>query len=211
MDMYSYMIQNLPPLYRTENNLKRYKVIANEMKKLFDRMNNLQLKYIIQTADLETLLVLGDNLNVKKEDYMTTEIYRKFVLIAYSNMFLVPTHNNLMNVIRKITGFHPTMQPLHTFGEQIENDQGLYIAYDVTNDYNTSVLLELEKLVGAGIKIRRDFLYKVEGVTIYPATYLFNNDTINIDCEIKSPSQNWDMKQDLTVASSYLQIANTNV
>lgn len=182
--MYSYMIQNLPPLYRTENNLKRYKVIADEMKKLFDRMNNLQLKYIIQTADLETLLVLGDNLNVKKEDYMTTEIYRKFVLIAYSNMFLVPTHNNLMNVIRKITGLYPTMQPLYTLGSQIENDQGLHIVYDIDTSFNTGVLVELEKLVGAGIKIKREFITRLQGYTVYPASVLYNTDVLSIDCEI---------------------------
>ncbi len=183
MDIYGFILNKLPPIYKTENTLKRYRVIAKELEKLFVTIHNLQFQYLIQTADLEHLLILGENVNVKKEDYMTTEIYRKFVQIAYSNLNFVPTHNELMKVIKKVTGLYPTMIPLPSEGPQIENDQGLHITYDIDTSFNTEVLIELEKLVGAGIKIKRDLITRLEGYQVYPASILYNHDIIEIQAE----------------------------
>lgn len=183
MDMFKYLLQNLPPLYKTENTLKEYKVLSKFFDDIFKKIDDLQYKYIIDRADEKTLNVLGSNIDVLRSLEMDLESYRKILKINYFNMFLVPTHNNFMRATEKVTGFFPYIKPLWTFGSDQTNDQGLYISYDLGLDYNTEVLMKLESLIGAGIKIRRDFLYKMQGVTTYPACAIFDNDILSIKCE----------------------------
>lgn len=206
MNILDFMLKNLPPLYKTENTLKRYKFLGKIFQEVYNKMHNMQYEYIIDMASADILEVLGNNINVPKPLGMDIETYRSILKIAYYNIFLVPTHDNLMRVTKKVTGFFPYMKPLWTFGSEEINDQGLYIAYDLDLNYNTEILLYLEKLVGAGIKIKRDFLYKMEGTTIYPACYFFDDDVLSINCEIISPIQDFKINQDLYLSQNYMQI-----
>lgn len=206
MNILGFMLNNLPPIYKNENTLKRYRALENQFKRLYNEIDSIQTKYIIETAELEQLLVLGENVGVHKEPYMDIETYRALVKIKYFNTFLIPTHDNIMRVTQKVTGLFPYMKPLWTFGSEEINDQGLYIAYDLDLNYNTEILIKLEDLIGAGIKIRRDYLYKMQGVTLYPATYFFDNDMMNIECEVLPPNQDLGINQELYLSQNYMQI-----
>lgn len=184
MDMYKYMINLLPPLYRTENTLKRYKIIGELMNKVSKRIDLLSNLYVIDTCKEEQLYILGDNVSMPKPEYMSLEEYRSLVkLTVYYNLVLVPTRNDIFRVIKKATGLAPEIKPLWTFGDKLENDHGYYIAYDLDLNFNTELLLNLEKLIGAGIKIKRDYFYRMQGQDIYPAMAMLDKDILTIECE----------------------------
>ncbi|MGL5716726.1 MAG: hypothetical protein ACRCX2_27170 [Paraclostridium sp.] len=207
MNWYSFMINNLPPLYRTSDTLKRYKVIAEQFQFLDEFLNQLKICSVIDLANEESLMILGSNLNVVRDLNDSLETYRKLVKIEYYKMFIVPTHNNIKNIVKKVTEFTPYMMPLWKQSlELLENDHGYHLAYDVDLSYPQKVLDTLEKVIGAGIKVKRDYIYKMEGSTIYPAVYFFDNDIMSIECEVDSPSKNLDVKQNLIFTQIYPQI-----
>lgn len=205
MDFYSYMLELLPPIYKTKNTLARCKVISKEFNKLARKIKELPHRFVIDKCSNQDLLVLGSNVNVAKIDKDSWDIYRQLIRINYYKLFNVPTHKNIVSIATKVSGFYPILRPLWYDGPDLTNDQGYYIAYDLPGDYPNKVLIELESFIGAGIKIRRDFFYKLEGVTIYPAMYMFDNDQLNIECEVFSPIQKLNMKIDNYFNETLLQ------
>lgn len=211
MDYYKYMLELLPPLYKTHNSLARYKVLASQFNKLFKRIRELPLKYDIDICSNEDLLVLGSNLGIPKLETDSWETYRQLIKINHYKLFTVPTHDNIVRISRKVSGFYPLLKPLWYNGMEKENDQGYYIAYDLPADYPNKVLTELESFIGAGIKIQRDFFYKLEGVTLYPAMYMFDDDLISIECEVDSPKKNLEMKIDNFLEQTVIQYEFLNI
>lgn len=205
MDFYKYMLELLPPLYKTPNTLARYKVIASQMNKLFEEIKKLPSKYVIDTCENEDLLVLGNNLGIPKLETDSWETYRQLIKINHYKLFTVPTHTNIVMLAKKVSGFEPYLKALWHNGDTEENDHGYYIAYDLPAEYPNKVLVELESFIGAGIKIQRDFFYKLEGITIYPAMYMFDDDQLNIDCEVYSPIKTLDMQLENYFNESLIQ------
>lgn len=180
MDFYKYMLELLPPLYRTPNTLARYKVIASQMNKLFAEIKKLPTKYAIDICSNDELLVLGENVGIKKLDTDSWETYRQLVAVEHYKLFNIPTHDNIIKLIRKSTGFYPVLESLHYFGEEQEYDQGYKLEYELPIDYNQKPLENVESFIGGGIKIEREFLISFEGCDILWAQALLNDGVIKI-------------------------------
>lgn len=180
MDFYKYMVELLPPLYRTPNTLARYKVIASQMNKLFAEIKKLPTKYVIDTCSNDELLVLGENAGIKKLDTDSWETYRQLVAVEHYKLFNIPTHDNIIKLVRKSTGFYPFLESLHYFGEEQEYDQGYKLEYELPIDYNQKPLENIESFIGGGIKIEREFLISFEGCDILWAQALLNDGVIKI-------------------------------
>lgn len=183
MDWYGFLLNNLPPIYKNENTLKKYKIISKSLETAEKCIES--LKYI-NTIDLCTdqeLLVLASNLGMVKNENDSFELFRKLVKIEYYKVFIIPTHNNIKKIIKKTTGFYPSLIPLWYRGPQTENDQGYSITYDIPLDFDQRILESSEKVIGAGIKIVREFLFKVEGIEFLNASSVFDTDTIKIGGE----------------------------
>ena len=180
MDFYNYILEMLPPLYRTPNTLARYKVIASQMNKLFEEIKKLPSKYVIDTCENEELLVLGENVGVKKLETDSWETYRQLIAVEHYKLFNVPTHENIIKLVRKSTGFYPVLESLHYFGDSEENDQGYKLVYELPIDYNQKPLENVESFIGGGIKINREFLVSLDGCDIYWAQGILNDGVIKI-------------------------------
>ena len=180
MDSYKYMVSHLPPVYRETNTLKKYRLIAD----LYDsNVNDDFLKNrVIDSANIEGLNVWGVNLNRYKRKNETIEEYRQFLKVEMFKKYVVPTHNNILEVVKRVAGFYPKIQPLHLDNpELLENDLGYYLTYDLTNSLKTEVLDELEKFIPAGVKIKRDYFFNCEGYDIFPVQLIYDQDTVEFD------------------------------
>ena len=180
MDFYKYMTEILPPLYRTKSTLARYRVIANQMNKLFNQIQELPSKFIIDTCSNDELLILGENVGIKKLETDSWETYRQLVALEHYKLFSVPTHENIVKLVRKSTGFYPVLESLHYFGESEEYDQGYKLTYELPLDFNQKSLENVESFIGAGIKINREFIVSLDGCDIYFGQGLLNDGIIKI-------------------------------
>lgn len=178
--MYKYLVEMLPPLYRTPNTLARYKVIAKQLNKLMDKIQQLPLKYIIDTCSNEELLVLGENVNVKKLETDSWETYRQLIAVEHYKLFNVPTHENIIRLVRRATGFYPKLESLYYYGSAQEYDHGYNISYELPIDFNQKPLENMESFIGAGIKIKREFITSLDGADIYWGQGLLNTGIIRI-------------------------------
>lgn len=184
MNWYSFMINNLPPLYRTSDTLKRYKVIAEQFQFLDEFLNQLKICSVIDLANEESLVILGSNLNVIRDLNDSLETYRKLVKIEYYKMFIIPTHNNIKNIVQKVTGFYPSLRPLWEQGLlELENDHGYVLEYDIDLSYPQKILDSAERVIGAGIKVVREYQLKVENNDFLHAQALLDYDTWKIGGE----------------------------
>lgn len=180
MDYYKYMLELLPPLYRTEKTLARYRVIADQMNYLFQEIQKLPTKYIIDTCSNEELLILGENVGVKKLETDSWETYRQLIAVEHYKLFNVPTHNNIIKLVRRSTGFYPVLESLHYFGDSEEYDQGYSLYYELPIDFNQKPLENIESFIGAGIKIKREFIVSLDGCDIYWGQAMLNDGVIKI-------------------------------
>lgn len=183
MNYYKYMVNLLPPLYRNKRVLDRYMVLGSLMNKVSELIKTLPNMYIIDVCYEEDLLRLGENIGYPKKEKQDFETYRSLLKIMYAKLFIIPTRDEIKKLTKRVTGYYPTIEPLHTKGDKQENDHGYYISYDLTNDATTDALNQVESVIGAGIKINRDYFYKLEGVKLYNAAALRDKDIISVGCE----------------------------
>lgn len=182
MDNYKYMISHLPPVYHETNTLKKYKLVADLFKT--EDYKFLLKNRVIDLADLNGLNLFGANLDRYKREEETVEEYRQFLKVSMFKKFVVPTHNNILKVIKNIVGFYPNIQPLYTENPNLEeNDLGYYITYDLTNSFKTEILDELEKFIAAGVKVKRDYFFNFEGYDVFPVHILYDSDILDISCK----------------------------
>lgn len=183
MDWYGFMVNNLPPLYRNDSTLKRYKVVAEQFKVIDKLCEELKYSVVIDLCSDEELLVLGTNLGVAKIETDSFETYRKLVKIEYYKVFIIPTHNEIKRIVKKTTGLYPSLNPLWYRGDEIENDQGYAITYDIPINFEQKILESSESVIGAGIKIVREFLFKLDGTEFKNACAILDIGTIKIGGE----------------------------
>ena len=183
MKYLNFMLKHTPRVYHEENTIQSFRVFSEGIKSLEDDMNKLYKNIILDSAEMKGLEnIFGANLQRPRKILETEEEYRAILKAVIYSKQLVPTHDNILKVIKKVVSFYPILQPLHQLGDDIENDHGYYIAYDLTNGFNNDILDELEKIIGAGVKIERDYFYNMEGITIYPACVMYDDGVIDIDC-----------------------------
>lgn len=195
MDNYKYMISHLPPVYHEPETLKKYKLVAD----LFETgdYKNLLKNRVLDLATLDGLNIFGANLNRYKRDGETVEEYRQFLKVEMFKRHVVPTHDNILKIINNVVGFYPNIQPLYVENpELMENDLGYYITYDLTNSFKTEILDEIEGIIAAGVKIKRDYFFNCEGVDIFPTNIIFDTDVIEIGCNHLIEQQNMELKQE---------------
>lgn len=196
MDNYKYMISHLPPVYHEVNTLKKYKLVADLFRT--EDYKDFLKNTVIDLANLEGLNIFGANLNRYKRDEETVEEYRQFLKVEMFKKFVVPTHDNILKVIKNVVGFYPNIQPLYVDNPELqENDLGYYITYDLTNSFKTEVLDELEGIIAAGVKIKRDYFFNCEGIDIFPANAIYDKDIIEIGCNSLIEKEKIDIKQEL--------------
>lgn len=183
MNYLNFMLKYTPRVYWEENTTKSFRVFSEGLKSIETDMNKLYKNSILDSAELNGLEnIFGANLQRPRKVLETAEEYRAILKAIIYSKQSVPTHDNILKVIKKVVGFYPILQPLHILGNIPENDHGYYIAYDLTNGFNNDILDELEKIIGAGVKIERDYFFNMEGITIYPACVMYDNEVIDIGC-----------------------------
>lgn len=180
------ILKYIPPVYLEENTIKNSKVFTSAIDDFDNCIKTLYNNAILDLADDEGLDIFGANLKRPRRKIELTEDYRAILKAIIYSKQTVPTHDNILAIVKKITGFYPTLTPLHMTGDSLENDHGYYIAYDLTNNFNNDVLDEIEKIVGSGVKVERDYFFNLNGNTLYPACAIYDNQIITVECnEIK--------------------------
>lgn len=210
MDNYKYLISHLPAVYHETNTLKKYKLVADLFK--MEDYKELLKNRVLDLANLDGLNLFGINLDRYKREEETIEEYRQFLKVAMFKRFVVPTHDNILKVVKNVVGFYPNIQPLNIDNPTLkENDLGYYITYDLTNSFKTEILDELEKFIAAGVKIKRDYFFNCEGVDLFPANIIYDTDTIEIGCNPVIESQIMNLKQEWILTNIINDIENIEI
>lgn len=186
MNSFDFLINHLPTAYRGEENTrKQMKIWGVFFDTIISYVDALPTYFYIDTATEEWLELLGLNIGRPRKALEDLEVFRSIVKINYYNTFVVPTHNNILRITNNVTGFYPYLKQLWELdGTNFiadNTDFAYYLAYDLTPTYPTAILDELEKFYMAGVKLIRDYLYKLEQNELKVATMMNNDDVLHVD------------------------------
>lgn len=151
-DNYKYLNSKIPYILKaTETNQAFIKSIA-EAFDLIDRyIDMLENYWLIDKAKGEFLDDLGELVEENRKNDVD-ENYRKRIKLKFQALDIVPTLDNILNLIKSFTGLFPEIRE----GWKVDGEPGRYdIDFIAEKDYNFSLIdsIDLESIVGGGIKI----------------------------------------------------------
>lgn len=151
-DNYKYLNSKIPYILKaTETNQAFIKSIA-EAFDLIDRyIDMLENYWLIDKAKGEFLDDLGELVEENRKNDVD-ENYRKRIKLKFQALDIVPTLDNILNLIKSFTGLFPEIRE----GWKVDGEPGRYdIDFIAEKDYNFSLIdsIDLESIIGGGIKI----------------------------------------------------------
>lgn len=151
-DNYKYLNSKIPYILKAiETNQAFIKSIA-EAFDLIDRyIDMLENYWLIDKTKGEFLDDLGELVEENRKNDVD-ENYRKRIKLKFQALDIVPTLDNILNLIKNFTGLFPEIRE----GWKVDGEPGRYdIDFIAEKDYNFSLIdsIDLESIVGGGIKI----------------------------------------------------------
>ena len=155
MSAYEYIINHLATVYRsTINTDKHLRIIAKVFDDFDDTLQALATQQTIDTADEIGLGILGRNVGRPKKIGETLETYRKILLIEYFKYYTMPTHDNILTIIKKVTNDFPVQIPLMQTSETGDLDLGYSLNFFIDLGFPTEILELLMTIYPDGIKLK---------------------------------------------------------
>ena len=151
-DNYKYLNSKIPYILKaTETNQAFIKSIAEAFDLIDKYIDMLENYWLIDKAKGEFLNDLGDLVEENRKNDVD-ENYRKRIKLKFQALDIVPTLDNILNLIKSFTGLLPEIRE----GWKVDGEPGRYdIDFIAEKDYNFSLIdsIDLESIVGGGIKI----------------------------------------------------------
>ena len=151
-DNYKYLNSKIPYILKaTETNQAFIKSIAEAFDLIDKYIDMLENYWLIDKAKGEFLNDLGDLVEENRKNDVD-ENYRKRIKLKFQALDIVPTLDNILNLIKSFTGLFPEIRE----GWKVDGEPGRYdIDFIAEKDYNFSLIdsIDLESIVGGGIKI----------------------------------------------------------
>ena len=151
-DNYKYLNSKIPYILKaTETNQVFIKSIAEAFDLIDKYIDMLENYWLIDKAKGEFLDDLGDLVEENRKNDVD-ENYRKRIKLKFQALDIVPTLDNILNLIKNFTGLFPEIRE----GWKVDGEPGRYdIDFIAEKDYNFSLIdsIDLESIVGGGIKI----------------------------------------------------------
>lgn len=181
MTNYNFMVKHLPNLYRRPETLKKYKVIGTVLDDLESIIDSYPGFFYIDNATEEFLDLLGENIDRYRKSGESMETYRQILKAKYYNVFFVPHYNNILKMIKNVIGQYPRdLVPGSEF--DVQDDLAYKISYLLTPGFDPTALEEIEKMIGAGIKVIAEYNFEyyqeihtagtINASEIFPYTYI---------------------------------------
>ena len=151
-DNYKYLNSKIPYILKaTETNQAFIKSIAEAFDLIDKYIDMLENYWLIDKAKGEFLDDLGELVEENRKNDVD-ENYRKRIKLKFQALDIVPTLDNILNLIKSFTGLFPEIRE----GWKVDGEPGRYdIDFIAEKDYNFSLIdsIDLESIVGGGIKI----------------------------------------------------------
>ena len=151
-DNYKYLNSKIPYILKaTEINQAFIKSIAEAFDLIDKYIDMLENYWLIDKAKGEFLDDLGELVEENRKNDVD-ENYRKRIKLKFQALDIVPTLDNILNLIKSFTGLFPEIRE----GWKVDGEPGRYdIDFIAEKDYNFSLIdsIDLESIVGGGIKI----------------------------------------------------------
>lgn len=151
-DNYKYLNSKIPYILKaTETNQSFIKSIAEAFDLIDKYIDMLENYWLIDKAKEEFLDDLGELVEENRKNDVD-ENYRKRIKLKFQALDIVPTLDNILNLIKNFTGLFPEIRE----GWKVDGEPGRYdIDFIAEKDYNFSLIdsIDLESIVGGGIKI----------------------------------------------------------
>lgn len=151
-DNYKYLNSKIPYILKaTETNQAFIKSIAEAFDLIDEYIDMLENYWLIDKAKGEFLDDLGDLVEENRKNDVD-ENYRKRIKLKFQALDIVPTLDNILNLIKSFTGLFPEIRE----GWKVDGEPGRYdIDFIAEKDYNFSLIdsIDLESIIGGGIKI----------------------------------------------------------
>lgn len=151
-DNYKYIESKVPYILKaTPFNQAIIKSCANAFDLVDTYINMLEGYWLIDKAKGEFLDDLGASVEVPRNNEIDAD-YRKRIKLAYQTLDIVPTLDNILELVRSFTGLFPEIRE----GWQIDGEPARYdVDFIALPDFDFSLIdkLNLEKVAGGGVKI----------------------------------------------------------
>jgi len=181
MTNYNFMVKHLPNIYRRSETLKRYKVIGAVLDELEAIIDSYPGLFYIDNATEEFLDLLGENVDRLRKSGESLDTYRQILKAKYYNVFFVPHYNNILKMIKNVIGNYPRdLIPGWDF--DTAEDLAYKIDYLLTPGFDPAALVEIESMIGAGIKVIAEYNYEyyneihtcgtINASGVFPYTYV---------------------------------------
>lgn len=151
-DNYKYLNSKIPYILKaTETNQAFIKSIAEAFDLIDKYIDMLENYWLIDKAKGEFLDDLGELVEENRKNDVD-ENYRKRIKLTYQTLDIVPTLDNVLELIKIFTGLYPVIDE----GWKVDGEAGRYdLKFIATKDFDFSLIdkIDLEKVIGGGIKI----------------------------------------------------------
>lgn len=151
-DNYKYLNSKIPYILKaTETNQAFIKSIAEAFDLIDKYIDMLENYWLIDKAKGEFLDDLGELVEENRKNDVD-ENYRKRIKLKFQALDIVPTLDNILNLIKSFTGLFPEIRE----GWKVDGEPGRYdIDFIAEKYYNFSLIdvIDLESIIGGGIKI----------------------------------------------------------
>lgn len=151
-DNYKYLNSKIPYILKaTETNQAFIKSIAEAFDLIDKYIDMLENYWLIDKAKGEFLDDLGEFVEENRKNDVD-ENYRKRIKLKFQALDIVPTLDNILNLIKSFTGIFPEIRE----GWKVDGEPGRYdIDFIAEKNYNFSLIdaIDLESIIGGGIRI----------------------------------------------------------
>ncbi len=151
-DNYKYLNNKIPYILKaTETNQMFIRGIADVFDLIDSYLDILENYWLIDKAKGEFL----DDLGMLVEENRNNDVdnnYRKRIKLKFQTLDIVPTLDNILNLIKNFTGLFPEIRE----GWKVDGEPGRYdIDFIAEKNYNFALIdvINLENIIGGGIKI----------------------------------------------------------
>ena len=183
INCYEFLLAHTPTAYRGEENTQKLlKVWASIFQEIVDSLETFSSDYYLSNCGEEELELMASNENVVRNYNWTLETLRAVTKIARYNTTVIPTHNNILEITKNVTGQSSVLEPLWNAPNYSDGDTdaGYRQSFKVSSSYPTIILDKLGDLFPAGIKLERIYEFSVAQRDLKVSTIMLDIQQLNV-------------------------------
>ena len=200
-DNFKYLLSKIPYILQaTEVNRVFIKSWADMFDVIDTYIDLIEKMWLIDYATGEFLDDLGTLVDVPRMNEADVN-YRLRIKLAFQSLDIVPTLNNVMELIKEFTGYFPEIREgWNVDGEPARYDIDFVAPKDF--DFNLFDNIDLEKIVGAGVKINSQSCIESYTETFYSGDF-YAGDTMFMMFKERTPICGFSYKNTIFSGDNY--------